>query len=281
MAGTVASSRFVGRTAELGRLEAAFARARGGDPLTLCVGGEAGVGKTRLISQFAGRVGSGGGQVLLGGCIELGETALPYAPVVEALRGLGRGLEPAALDNLVGPGRPLLALLLPELGRGGEATPAGLAVGSSGQVQLFEAFLAVLERLADRFPTLLVLEDLHWADRSTLDLLAFLHRNLRSGLLLVLTYRTDELHRGHRLRPFLAGLDRSGRADRLELGRFAVSTSPTSWPASWRPDRTTTWSSGSTAARRAMRSSPRSCSSPPARVTATGAAYPRAFRTSC
>jgi DNA-binding CsgD family transcriptional regulator/tetratricopeptide (TPR) repeat protein len=220
MAGTVASSRFVGRTAELGRLEAAFARARGGDPLTLCVGGEAGVGKTRLITQFAGRVGSGGGQVLLGGCIELGETALPYAPVVEALRGLGRGLEPAALDNLVGPGRPLLARLLPELGRGGEATPAGLAVGSSGQAQLFEAFLAVLERLADRFPTLLVLEDLHWADRSTLDLLAFLHRNLRSGLLLVLTYRTDELHRGHRLRPFLAGLDRSGRADRLELGRF-------------------------------------------------------------
>jgi predicted ATPase len=139
--------------------------------------------------------------------------------VVEALRGLGRGLEPAALDNLVGPGRPLLALLLPELGRGGEATPAGLAVGSSGQAQLFEAFLAVLERLADRFPTLLVLEDLHWADRSTLDLLAFLHRNLRSGLLLVLTYRTDELHRGHRLRPFLAGLDRSGRADRLELGQ--------------------------------------------------------------
>ena len=281
MAGTVASSRFVGRTAELGRLEAAFARARGGDPLTLCVGGEAGVGKTRLISQFAGRVGSGGGQVLLGGCIELGETALPYAPVVEALRGLGRGLEPAALDNLVGPGRPLLALLLPELGRGGEATPAGLAVGSSGQVQLFEAFLAVLERLADRFPTLLVLEDLHWADRSTLDLLAFLHRNLRSGLLLVLTYRTDELHRGHRLRPFLAGLDRSGRADRLELGRFGrvdVADLLASILEA-RPDDDLV--ERSTAARRAMRSSPRSCSSPPARVTATGAAYPRAFRTSC
>jgi tetratricopeptide (TPR) repeat protein len=219
MAGTVASSRFVGRTAELGRLEAAFARARGGDPLTLCVGGEAGVGKTRLVTQFAGWVGGGGGQVLLGGCIELGETALPYAPVVEALRGLGRGLEPAALDDLVGPGRPLLARLLPELGRGGEATPTGLAVGSWGQARLFEAFLALLERLADRSPTVLVLEDLHWADRSTLDLLAFLHRNLRSGLLLVLTYRTDELHRGHPLRPFLAGLERS-RADRLELGRF-------------------------------------------------------------
>ncbi|MFL6269984.1 MAG: AAA family ATPase [Actinomycetes bacterium] len=218
MAGTVASSRFVGRTAELGRLEAAFAHAGGGDPLTLCVGGEAGVGKTRLVARFAGRVREGGGQVLLGGCVELGETALPYAPLAQALRGLGRGLEPEALDELVGPGRPLLARLLPELGQ--EEGSTGLAGGSWGQAQLFEALLALLERLADRSPTVLVVEDLHWADRSTLDLLAFLVRNLQAGLLVVLTYRTDELHRRHPLRPFLAELDRSGRAERLEVGRF-------------------------------------------------------------
>jgi DNA-binding CsgD family transcriptional regulator/tetratricopeptide (TPR) repeat protein len=220
MAGTVATSRFVGRTAELGRLEAAYAYASGGDPVTLCVGGEAGVGKTRLVTRFAGQVRGSGGQVLLGGCIELGEGSLPYAPAVEALRGLGRGLEPAALDELVGPGRPLLARLLPELGQGEESTSAGLAVGSSAQARLFEAFLALLERLAGRSPTVLVVEDLHWADRSTLDLLTFLVRNLRAALLLVLTYRTDELHRRHPLRPFLAGLDRSGRAERLEVGRF-------------------------------------------------------------
>jgi DNA-binding CsgD family transcriptional regulator/tetratricopeptide (TPR) repeat protein len=220
MAGAVASSRFVGRTAELGRLEAAFAYARGGDPLTLCVGGEAGVGKTRLVTRFAAQARRGGGQVLVGGCIELGETALPYAPVAQALRGLSRGLEPAALDELVGPGRPLLARLLPELGQGEEPAAAGLAAGPSGQARLFEAFLALLERLADRSPTVLVVEDLHWADRSTLDLLAFLHRNLQVGLLLVLTYRSDELPRRHPLRPFLAELDRSGRADRLEVARF-------------------------------------------------------------
>ena len=218
MAGTVASSRFVGRTAELGRLEAAFAHAGGGDPLTLCVGGEAGVGKTRLVARFAGRVRERGGQVLLGGCVELGETALPYAPLAQALRGLGRGLEPEALDELAGPGRPLLARLLPELGR--EEGSTGLAGGSWGQAQLFEALLALLERLADRSPTVLVVEDLHWADRSTLDLLAFLVRNLQAGLLVVLTYRTDELHRRHPRRPFLAELDRSGRAERLEVGRF-------------------------------------------------------------
>jgi DNA-binding CsgD family transcriptional regulator/tetratricopeptide (TPR) repeat protein len=216
MAGTVAASPFVGRAAELGRFEAAFAYARGGDPVTLCVGGEAGVGKTRLVTRFAGRVRERGGQVLLGGCIELGETALPYAPLAQGLRGLGRGLEPAALDELVGPGRPLLARLLPELGQDEESTWAG----SWGQARLFEAFLALLERLANRSPTVLVVEDLHWADRSTLDLLAFLVRNLQAGLLLVLTYRTDELHRRHPLRPFLAELDRSGRADRLEVARF-------------------------------------------------------------
>ncbi len=88
------------------------------------------------------------------------------------------------------------------------------------QAWLFEAFLGLLERLAERSRTVLVVEDLHWADRSTLDLLAFLVRNLRAGLLLVLTYRTDELHRQHPLRPFLAGLDRSGRVQRLDLGRF-------------------------------------------------------------
>src|SRR6266511_1621090 len=217
MGGAAATSRFVGRRAELGRLEAAYAYAGAGEPVTLCVGGEAGVGKTRLVARFAGQVRGRGGRVLLGGCIELGEGSLPYAPVVEALRGLGRGLEPAALDELVGPGRPLLARLLPELGQREESTSAGLTVGSSAQARLFEAFLALLERLADRSPTVLVVEDLHWADRSSLDLLTFLVRNLRAGLLLVLTYRTDELHRRHPLRPFLAGLDRSGRAERLEV----------------------------------------------------------------
>ncbi len=220
MAGAVATSRFVGRGAELGRLKALFADVGGGEPATVCVGGEAGVGKTRLVTRFAGQVRGSGGQVLLGGCIELGEGSLPYLPVAEALRGLGRGLEPAALDELVGPGRPLLARLLPELGQGEESTSAGLAVGWSAQARLYEAFLALLERLADRSPTVLVVEDLHWADRSTLDLLTFLVRNLRAALLLVLTYRTDELHRRHPLRPFLAGLDRSGRVERLEVGRF-------------------------------------------------------------
>jgi predicted ATPase len=218
MGGAAATSRFVGRAAELGHLEAAFRSVDRGEPAALCVGGEAGVGKTRLISRFTDRVRERGGTVLIGGCVELGEASLPYAPVVEALRGLGRELGPATLAELVGPGRSLLVRLLPELGQGEES--AEVPVGPMAQAWLFEAFLGLLERLGERSRTVLVVEDLHWADRSTLDLLAFLVRNLRAGLLLVLTYRTDELHRQHPLRPFLAGLDRSGRVQRLDLVRF-------------------------------------------------------------
>jgi DNA-binding CsgD family transcriptional regulator/tetratricopeptide (TPR) repeat protein len=223
MAGTVAASHFVGRVAELGRLHTAFESVRVGDPVTLCVGGEAGVGKTRLVTRFAEQVQEAGGRVLLGGCIELGEGSLPYGPLVQAFRGLGRGLEPAVVAELVGPDRALLARMLPELGpaeHAGESTSAPLMMGSSSQARLFEAFLGLVERLAEQSPTVLVIEDLHWADRSTLDLLTFLVRNLRVALLLVLTYRTDDLHRRHPLRPFLAELERSERVERLDVDRF-------------------------------------------------------------
>ena len=91
----------------------------------------------------------------------------------------------------------------------------------------------MLHRIAERTPVLLVVEDLHWADQSTRDLLGFLVRNLRAGVALVLTYRSDEVHRRHPLRPFLAELNRDGRAERLELGRLAAAISPSWSPGSW------------------------------------------------
>src|SRR5215218_8172372 len=106
MAGGVASPRFVGRSVELGRLEAAFAQARSGAPVTVCVGGEAGVGKTRLVSEFAARVRQSGGQVLLGGCIELGESALPVRRVAGAFRGPGGELLLDRLQEQVGAEHP-------------------------------------------------------------------------------------------------------------------------------------------------------------------------------
>jgi predicted ATPase len=82
MARTVTASHFVGRAAELGRLHTALDSVQAGNPLTLYVAGEAGVGKTRLVTRFAEQVTESGGQVLLGSCIDLGEGSLPYGPLV-------------------------------------------------------------------------------------------------------------------------------------------------------------------------------------------------------
>ena len=135
------------------------------------------------------------------------------------------------LDHVLGSGRSDLARLIPDLlpGDGGDtastqaaaASVAGALDVGSTQGMLFERLLALLERLAERAPVLLVVEDLHWSDRSTRDLLAFLVRNLRdAGVVLLMTYRSDELHRRHPLLPFLAELDRSGRVERIDLRRF-------------------------------------------------------------
>jgi DNA-binding CsgD family transcriptional regulator/tetratricopeptide (TPR) repeat protein len=170
---------------------------------------------------------------------------VPFAPLIEALRGLVRDLDESSLARLLpSQARTELARLLPELnpstGMLEPHSPLGgppsgrVADGGGGgdrlsttpgfwseQGRLFELLLGLLERVGAERPALLVVEDLHWADRSTRDLLAYLVRNLRHGrLLLVATYRSDELHRRHPLRPFLAELDRGRRVERLELARF-------------------------------------------------------------
>jgi DNA-binding CsgD family transcriptional regulator/tetratricopeptide (TPR) repeat protein len=230
MTATLTSPTFVGRTEELARLAAAADRAAAGTPTAVLIGGEAGVGKTRLVGELVAPARQAGATVLVGGCVELGGEGVPFGPLIEALRPFLRDLDEPELARLV-PGRTRveLARLLPELDPGGRpgTGPAGsgLAAGGFGlgsdQGRLFELLLVLLERLGAERPAVLVVEDLHWADRSTRDLLAFLHRNLRHGrLLLVMTYRSDELHRRHPLRPFLAELDRGRRVERLELDRF-------------------------------------------------------------
>ena len=218
----VSSPVLVGRTAEAARLSAAFERVRAGSPATVVVvAGEAGVGKTRLVIELLGQVRGQGALALAGGCLDVGEGVVAYAPLVEALRSLGGAVDPGELARVLGSARVELARLVPELGGPDEArVQATPGAGGLMPGRLFELLLGVVHRLAARGPLLLVVEDLHWADQSTRDLLGFLVRNLRAGVMLVLTYRSDELHRRHPLRPFLAELDRSGRAERLELGRL-------------------------------------------------------------
>jgi DNA-binding CsgD family transcriptional regulator/tetratricopeptide (TPR) repeat protein len=202
----------VGREAELRALEAAVA-ARAERPVVL-LGGEAGVGKSRLVLELRARATAGGATVAVGSCVQLGADVLPYAPFVESLARLVEALGDGA-DELLGPARPDLATLLPDL----ESRPEKSRDGGGSRGRMYEAVRGLLDRAPE--PLVLVLEDVHWADRSTLELLAYLARRLRHGrTLLLATYRTDELHRRHPLLPVLAELERGGRATRIELARL-------------------------------------------------------------
>ncbi|MGN9842383.1 helix-turn-helix transcriptional regulator [Nonomuraea sp. H19] len=205
---------FVGRARELSALGDALIRARSGVSSTVLVGGEAGVGKTRLVKEFIDRAGDA--LALVGGCLELGTEGLPFAPFTAVLRGLVRELGRDGVAALVPGGTTRgLARLLPEFGEPDKD-------GAEARARLFEQVLGLLERLAEERPVLLVVEDAHWADRSTRDLLSFLVRYQRTAgrLLIVVTYRTDELHRTHPLRPMLAELGRVEWVTRAELRRL-------------------------------------------------------------
>jgi predicted ATPase len=203
----VSGQRLVGRDGELRRLlDLLDDAAEGRRPTHALISGDAGVGKTRLVAELASRAAGRGFTVLSGRCAELGDS-IPYLPLADALRAATTGPAPdqAVLDAIAA--RPVLGRLLPDRGAG--SPPADLP--GLAQQQLFGAVLGMLTELASQRPVLLVLEDLHWADRSTRDLLTFLSRVLhREKVAVVLTYRTDDLHRRHPLRPVVAELLRLG-----------------------------------------------------------------------
>ncbi|WP_230860535.1 helix-turn-helix transcriptional regulator [Actinoplanes aureus] len=204
------SSVLVGRDADLATLHEALKRVRGAEPSAVLVGGEAGVGKTRLVEEFSRSLAGERVRVLTGQCLELGEEGLPFAPFAAALRELLRHEGRAAFDGR----EPEFARLLPELGPPPE-------FGETRRGHLFELVGSLFARLGEDQPVVLVIEDLHWADRSTRDLIGFLLRSARvPRLLLLATFRTDELHRGHPLRPFLAELERVRGVQRLEVDRL-------------------------------------------------------------
>ena len=222
----VSSPNFVGRADQLERLGMALTHAAGGQPSVRLVSGEAGIGKTRLVGEFLVHARATGATVLVGDCVQLGGTGLSYAPIVGALRPVIRSATPERIDELVGHGRHELAALFPDLG------PPPRGVGrreasqdaSAAQARLFEIVFGMLRRLADEAPLVVVLEDIHWADASTRDLVRFVVRNLTDErLLIVATYRSDELHRRHPLRPFLAELQRLEHVGGVELAAFGAS----------------------------------------------------------
>ncbi|MFJ2768174.1 AAA family ATPase [Streptomyces sp. NPDC087300] len=223
---------FVGRADELGALNEALARATGsplagagdsgtGEPQALLLGGEAGVGKTRLVEEFTAAAEERGAVVALGGCVEIGADGLPFAPFSTALRALRRRL-PDELAAAAAGQEEELARLLPELSSTAPGGHPGARPDEQGMARLFELTARLLERLSRERTIVLALEDLHWADASTRHLLAYLFRTLRGGrLVLLATYRADDIHRRHPLRPLLAELDRLRTVRRIELGRFS------------------------------------------------------------
>src|SRR5262245_66432411 len=102
----VSSPLFVGRTAELARLRAALTEAASGRPATVVVAGEAGVGKTRLVNELTAQAPEFGAVTLAGGCLDVADGVLAYAPIVEALRTLTATLDPAELDRVLQDSRP-------------------------------------------------------------------------------------------------------------------------------------------------------------------------------
>ena len=209
-----ATTTFVGRLRELERLEEGIRKAAAGQGGTVLLAGDAGIGKTRLVTELGARARAAGAQTLVGRCIDLVGAEVPYLPVAEALRPLTARED---VRKLLGSAREL-RWLLPEMLLD-EDHPRQRGGSPPSQLDLLEELLALLDTVAAAEPVFLVLEDLHWADRSTLGLVAFLAHNLsQQRVLLVGTYRGDELSAEHRLRRLVTGLLRAGAATRLELG---------------------------------------------------------------
>ena len=212
------SARVVGREAELAEFEAVLADASAGRPSIAFLAGESGVGKTRLLSEFERRARAGDppARVIGGDCVELGEGELPYAPIVAALRPLARQHDPV-LDGLPAATRAELGALIPGLG-GVAASEAPSESDDAAQARVFEALLTLFDALGQEQTLLVAIEDIHWADSSTRAFLAFLARSLcDEHVMVVASYRADELHRRHPLRPLLAELERNAHARRIEL----------------------------------------------------------------
>jgi DNA-binding CsgD family transcriptional regulator len=197
----VLSPEVVARDAELAALERSLASATGGTGSVLLISGEAGVGKTALVRAFAERARQQGANVVVGECAP-GEGRRPFGPIVEILRHLNRDLPGLAPDASAG------------------------QVDEAHRYRMYESVLSILVDNARERVLVVQIEDLHWADAATLDLLPYLARKTRGkSVLIMATYRSDELHRSHPLNDTIADLARGRLADHLDVRALAVESS--------------------------------------------------------
>ncbi|MET3564623.1 DNA-binding CsgD family transcriptional regulator [Leifsonia sp. 563] len=214
MRAPASSPTLIGRESDLVALRDALRDAQEGEPQAVVIGGEAGIGKTRLLEEFLSAQESTA-TVLLGRCVDLGDDAAPYAPFAAVLRRLIQTVGLERVLDATGSGAGVLSALLPELADESAVPPR------TGAERLYELVTVLLEKISGDRPVILAIEDVQWADRSTLELLRFIVRMAEGGrLLVVLTYRSDEVPRGHVLRSWLPELERTRRVTRWELSRL-------------------------------------------------------------
>ena len=209
MGGRVSSPQFVGRTEQLEVLGAAFEQVGNGRTTTVLIGGDAGVGKTRLVEEFSTEVRGEHALVATGVCVPTDSGGLPYAPIVGIVRDVLSQLDDRVAADVVGP------------------VARGLGIDTSGEIlpadefaktRLFESILTFVTKVAHETPAVFVFEDLHWADSASAELLGYLVRNLTDAkALIVVTYRAEEVLRDHPLHGWLTELTRHPRTTQLKL----------------------------------------------------------------
>ena len=205
----------VGRAEELSILEDALLAANRGQGSVVALAGDAGLGKTRLATELEHRARAIGAEVLSGGCSEA-DLSLPYLPLLEAIGNFLAGTDVATVRARLGSAGREIGQLFPQLDTGD--TPTQDVESAQAKLRLFEAMIALLRVPADDRGLLLIVEDLHWADASTREMLDYMTRRLRQTRIMVLaTYRRDEMHRKHPLAPIVQGWRRSGSAKVIEL----------------------------------------------------------------
>ncbi|WP_165362505.1 helix-turn-helix transcriptional regulator [Promicromonospora panici] len=205
----VPRARLVGRARELGALTAALDDVRSGANRTIVIAGEAGIGKTRLLDELTAR--TDGVTVVTGQCADEGSGPLPYAALAGLLQGVVQATGPDAVINAAGPAAGALSAIAPQL-----VAPAS----DAGADRIPEVLADLLTGLAADRPVVVVMEDLHWSDDVTRAVTLRLARTAPPGMLLLLTYRSDDVGRAHPLRTLMAELDRARLTTRLDLSRL-------------------------------------------------------------
>jgi DNA-binding CsgD family transcriptional regulator/tetratricopeptide (TPR) repeat protein len=214
---------FVGREAELRQLQSAFEAAARGDGALVLLAGEPGIGKTALCEQLARFVAEQGGRVLVGHSYAEGSVGVAYQPFVEAFERYSRERTTDTLRSELGKGASAMARMVPAVQRLLQLELHAPADPADDRLSLMSGVLECLRGIGKLHPLLLVLEDLHDADRGTLDLVVYLARHLVGARMLVVgTYRDVEVDRAHPLAATLAELRRGGHFERVHVGQLSI-----------------------------------------------------------